>query len=320
MVSAILLILAQAPAIDVGWRPLPDGGFQYVIQIEPELVGALREGLDLTSDVPPALRNVRSFQILVGTDDPPREGVPPADPHEPKESPPQSTPFIENALGGVAWQTHPRGGFEYMLYLNDQGIESLTRGEPIVGDLPDFINLIRGFRITARRPPYLDSTQSDPPPSEASASSPGGPVLTAANEDLENGEGAGPAEPASGADSVASGGPSASDDVADQAPTLLKPPTDQSESQPPSDGSIPDLPVENGPQGANTEPGGSSGPFAIEGADPLGAGKPWLPFVLTLVALFVSIGGNAYLIWVTWATRERYRQLAAELRMREITT
>jgi hypothetical protein len=37
--------------------------------------------------------------------------------------------------------------------------------------------------------------------------------------------------------------------------------------------------------------------------------KPWLPFTVTAVALVFSLGGNLYLGWITWETRQRFRAL-----------
>jgi hypothetical protein len=37
--------------------------------------------------------------------------------------------------------------------------------------------------------------------------------------------------------------------------------------------------------------------------------KPWLPFTVVVLALFGSLGGNAYMGWITWETRARYHAL-----------
>lgn len=74
---------AEAPAnIEVGWRPLPGGGMQYLIQIHPLTVEVLRAGQAIESDIPPQVKDVRGFQIGIGTDrlpriDPPVVSVPP---------------------------------------------------------------------------------------------------------------------------------------------------------------------------------------------------------------------------------------------------
>lgn len=40
---------------------------------------------------------------------------------------------------------------------------------------------------------------------------------------------------------------------------------------------------------------------------------PWGPLMAAVVALFVSVGANLYLAWVTWGTRLRYRELIARM-------
>jgi len=53
--------------IDVGWEPLPEGGVEYRIQIEPELLENLDgSGVLVESDVPPYVRDIRAFRITVG--------------------------------------------------------------------------------------------------------------------------------------------------------------------------------------------------------------------------------------------------------------
>ncbi|MEE8452674.1 MAG: hypothetical protein V3R99_12190 [Thermoguttaceae bacterium] len=53
--------------IDVQWEPLPEGGVEYRIQIEPELLENLDEsGVLVQSDVPPYVGDIRAFRITVG--------------------------------------------------------------------------------------------------------------------------------------------------------------------------------------------------------------------------------------------------------------
>jgi len=74
MSSAVLCMAAVALAADVGWRRLPDGGMEYIIRIEPEMLDLLKSGEDVISDIPPSLRGARSWRITAGTDELPREG------------------------------------------------------------------------------------------------------------------------------------------------------------------------------------------------------------------------------------------------------
>ena len=57
---------------------------QYIIQLDPETLQSLREGAEIESDIPPSAGEVRSYKILMGTKQLPRE-TPPA----PKAAAPQ---------------------------------------------------------------------------------------------------------------------------------------------------------------------------------------------------------------------------------------
>src|SRR5437773_2237128 len=62
-----LVVGTAALGIDVGWQPHEDGGLEYIIQIEPELVSKLKPGDEITGGVRRSLRDVRSYRIIVGT-------------------------------------------------------------------------------------------------------------------------------------------------------------------------------------------------------------------------------------------------------------
>jgi hypothetical protein len=79
MCGSIVCIAAVMLGIDAGWRPLPEGGVEYLIQIEPQLLETLESGDPIQSDIPPHVKNVRAYKITVGTDELPRELPPPAD-------------------------------------------------------------------------------------------------------------------------------------------------------------------------------------------------------------------------------------------------
>ncbi len=66
MCGTVLCVAAVALGIDVGWQPLPDGGMEYVIQLEPQTVDLLRSGVDIPSDIPAYLKNLRRLRITVG--------------------------------------------------------------------------------------------------------------------------------------------------------------------------------------------------------------------------------------------------------------
>jgi len=74
MVGSMACVAAMALGIDVGWRPLSEGGVEYLIQIEPDLLETLQPGEAIGSDVPPHLvGQIRAYRITVGTEELPRE-------------------------------------------------------------------------------------------------------------------------------------------------------------------------------------------------------------------------------------------------------
>jgi hypothetical protein len=76
MCGSILCLAVVALGVDAGWQPLPDGGLEYIIQIEPHLVGQLQPGAEIISHLNPEAKGVRSVRICVGTADLPRRSLP----------------------------------------------------------------------------------------------------------------------------------------------------------------------------------------------------------------------------------------------------
>jgi len=66
MHSLLVLVAAATLGVEVGWEPLPEGGHEYTIQLEPQLLHVLQRGNDLVSDVPPQL-HIRRYRVTVGT-------------------------------------------------------------------------------------------------------------------------------------------------------------------------------------------------------------------------------------------------------------
>ncbi len=76
LLVATLLGAEARREIEVGWQPLPDGGLQYLIQIDPQMVEILRAGFAAESDIHPNVKDVRSFRISIGTGRLPRQDPP----------------------------------------------------------------------------------------------------------------------------------------------------------------------------------------------------------------------------------------------------
>jgi hypothetical protein len=87
MYAALLSLATVAVGIGAGWQRLPDGGMEYIIQIEPQMLPMLEGGEEFFSDIPPDVRDIRSYRIKVGTGPLPKD-TPPEPPAEPaRESP-----------------------------------------------------------------------------------------------------------------------------------------------------------------------------------------------------------------------------------------
>jgi hypothetical protein len=101
--GAVMVCIAVATlGIDVGWQRLPDGGMEYIIQVEPQTLDALGSGQTVQSDIPSNAGDIRAFRIVVGTKKLPHEtplgGPPRVDVLKPPASPPESPPTAPRSL------------------------------------------------------------------------------------------------------------------------------------------------------------------------------------------------------------------------------
>jgi len=75
MYAVVACLATVVVGIDAGWRPLPEGGVEYLIQIEPHMLESLSSGeLNevISSHLPPRVQDVRAFRISVGNEELPR--------------------------------------------------------------------------------------------------------------------------------------------------------------------------------------------------------------------------------------------------------
>jgi hypothetical protein len=92
--NSIMLCLAVATlGVDVGWQRMPDGGMEYIIEIEPQTLDAIRSQQEpsISSDVPRTVGDVRRWRIVMGPGkDPLPRDTPsaPAKPHPEAKEPP----------------------------------------------------------------------------------------------------------------------------------------------------------------------------------------------------------------------------------------
>jgi hypothetical protein len=73
MGGPIACIAAVLLSVEAGWQPLPEGGVEYLIQIEPQLLETLKSGQPIQSDVPSYVKDVRALRVTVGTAELPRQ-------------------------------------------------------------------------------------------------------------------------------------------------------------------------------------------------------------------------------------------------------
>jgi hypothetical protein len=108
--SAIKSSSQKPPALmaDFGWQELRGGGIEYIVQVEPELLGSFHDQ-GFTSDLPPNMRDVRSIRIVVGKEKLPNQndlrGPEPTTQNQNSVSPP-----TENQAGALNSAGHQASG------------------------------------------------------------------------------------------------------------------------------------------------------------------------------------------------------------------
>lgn len=268
----LIAVATTALGVDIGWQPLSDGGSEYIIQIEPQLLTTLKNGNDLTSEVP-AWLNVRRYRITVGTGELPQDPKQP--PAEPARAQSRSAPAAkdprteqpsaadENAFktqadrptGSAANAPGSTGGTAAKGPALGNPTEAAGNDETIFKSHGSFPSLkpidpaSEAPRLPAKQPAHA----GEQPPAELSPDPRSGPLA---------------------------GQRVTFDDHAGGSHRAAKPPHMAADAETP----------------AHT-------------AEAAPASKPWLPLVLTILALLVSLGGNIYLGWVAWEARYRYRGL-----------
>ena len=73
----LVFVAAATLGFQVGWQRLPEGGMEYIIQLDPAAIDALRDGQPLHSDIPAEAGEIRAYRIVLGSGKPPRETPPP---------------------------------------------------------------------------------------------------------------------------------------------------------------------------------------------------------------------------------------------------
>lgn len=130
--SAIALLLATTVlGVDYGWQPAADGQLEYIVQIEPVTLIALRDGRDVISNIEPDMRTIRRFRLRVGTDVLPRQGSPPA-----AQVPGVTATELSQAGVRYGWQPLDAHQMEFVVQLSPERLILLQNGQELAGLIP----------------------------------------------------------------------------------------------------------------------------------------------------------------------------------------
>jgi len=369
MSPAFVLIAAATLGVEAGWNELPQGGFEYVIQIEPQLLPSLGRGESISSEIPPEMRGARRYRIVVGTGPLPNQGRPPA------SGAAATAGRNPNASGPAQQPAAPRRQASAPLSAPDPGPEKSAMAPPLLPQAaktdaieaagsPGGKELRRpgaGRAVPPIQPPNspLPAELTAPalsqigpiglgppevirvlPSSEAAANPAGGPEGAPAAESALLNEPVAPIEPASSPLSgdrwnnpppQGSQGPRSNPRAANDANGVgsrwnepfgtTQPPatTPDPLAEPPSPAPLArqagyeesparhvELPKADLRTSAATTPAPGGADVVAAASD---APRPWMPLVLVVFMLTLSLGGNAYLGWNWLDLRNRYRRL-----------
>ena len=141
--SAIALLLATTVlGVDYGWQPAADGQLEYIVQIEPVTLIALRDGRDVISNIDPDMRNLRRFRLRVGTDVLPRSGSPP-----PPQVPRVTATELSQAGVRYGWQPLDDGQMEFIVQLSPERLILLQNGQELAGVIPAEAQNVARIRV-----------------------------------------------------------------------------------------------------------------------------------------------------------------------------
>lgn len=282
MNATVLLMVASLVGVDVGWQATSDGGLEYIIQIEPEMVESLRSGNEIVSDIPPALRGMVSYRIRVGSDPLPHDPLPSEAANPPRPDDVNAEPEEDAAATerDTVDQTNenPTAVVNERPPVDDGGQWPAINGptnfagesEPSDETNPPELSPTKGGRFDLAgegTAPPDDSRQDGVP-----------------NRFHVDGENVQPVQPAAGYEA-------------------------------PEETAVPD---HAGVDGAAASAAPQDSPPSDDGGSEPESWPQML--ILAVIGLFVSLGANLYLGWITWGLRSRYRALVEMASMRKLAT
>jgi len=280
MGGTMVCIAAVLLGVDARWPALPDGGLQYVIQIEPQVFERLQSGVieAVGSHVPPDVDDIRSFQIVMGTQRLAKDAPTPMTQSVITQSP------ILSGVDNTQWIPLSAGGVECRVWITPEMLDHLDEsGRLIEGMVPAGVEKLSLFTIgVGTKPPaesfpaldgsnLTDRSESWQPPPEIDPSSSLAPFL--------------PAEPALPPYQADAGSTPISVQPVNHVEAAETTPNESPQEKPDANSTPKKEPV-------------------TEGSDEL----PLTPAV-TLLVLFASLAANIFLLWTMRDFRNRYHTL-----------
>jgi hypothetical protein len=311
MTTLTMLIGLATLGVETGWQPVDDGALEYIIQIEPSLLDALRDGQPITSEIPAELKGVRRYKIVVGKAQLPRTDLP---------APPGSTPAGPTALAQGSPGTPPPPA------------ASLPGGSLPGGSSPA---VTPPAAAAAALPPdryALPFSQAGVPVVPPAAGAGGPPAGQSASPNPPSPNPAAPGGVAFPLGSPPPAGPAATTPFTPGSSLPAEvppPPTTAGPTASPGE-FLPDVKTADLAGGSLVVPQANRSPDTPEMGDKSGSdhsataaevapSKPWLPLVMTTLVLLVSLCGNLYLGLIAWDARHHYRKLVRQTIGREPT-
>jgi|GEM_PF-5701933 len=287
MLGSLITTAVLIVGIDVQWPPTEDGtAVECHIQVERQLLESLKSGEVISSDVPPYVtKPIRAFKISVS-----------------ESSPPSSTFNSSETIPGgdvtADWSATnfppPATGATDTTVLQLPGTAAAAN--------PYGSTEIRGSSLGADGESTLLPSVRDPLTDPYS--------IPDANRTPAPSEGVAPISPYSMEQDATTASPDDTNHTSNKAPNTTTPVIV---------GRFPGvtaLPIEQ-PVDESNSSGSPSDDFhngGLKAGDDSDDGRSWPVFTVALLALFSSLGGNIYLVWLAVSYRERCRRMIAKSR------
>ena len=299
MTGLLVCLTTAALGVDYGWQPIAGGGIEYVIQIEPQMLDALKQGDDISSALPAGANNIRRYRIVVGNAALPHHGEPLPVDREAEPPAKESAPAAANQAN-FEEDAETEGSAALSMPLESPYPPDYEQaGIPLPGPVLNPPQLAQpaltkpSLPIDVETPEVDDVAQAPKEPDVSESHQAAKPPV---DSPPEKGAGQRPAK------KYLNAGPRLS---ASGAPVAESMANKREKSNPPVKATKPAAGVaEKQGSASDAEPLSPSDRTAPKSEDVASAANS-----TTLVGLFASLGGNVFLLWVASGQRSRYRTL-----------